>query len=439
MTTFETRRADWLSVDDAVERVVSAATVGDVENLSLSESLGRALATEVRARVTLPPWDNSAMDGYAVRAADVRGASAEAPVRLRVSGVARAGTHAPHPVEAGTAVRIMTGAPVPAGADSVIRVEDSDREASASGFVELRSDRDAERNVRPGGQDMRAGQVVLGRGATLGPGQLAVAAAAGHARVDVGRPARVAILSNGDELRALDDWDDVLAGDAIPETNGLMLMAAATAVGAVARPPRLSGDSAESITRHVTAALEDSDVLITSGGASMGEADLFKRVLDELGLELVLWRVTLRPGSPFSFGFLPRPGASPLAVFGLPGNPTSAFVTFELLVRPILLRSAGHGRIHRAVLRAVAGERLPAAGRLTHYHRVVLRETASGPTVFLTGPQGSGLVQSLGKADGLAVVPLGLEGIEPGDPVEVLLIGEAHASLERPGYRSSAT
>jgi molybdopterin molybdotransferase len=424
-------------VDDAVDRVVSAAPPGAIETLPLADTLGRALATPITARATLPPWDNSAMDGYAVRAADVRGANPQTPVRLRVSGVARAGTQAPQELEPGSAIRIMTGAPVPHGADSVIRVEDSDREASA-GFVELRSDRDLGRNVRPGGQDMRAGQVVLQRGATLGPGQLAVAAAAGHARLDVFRPARVAILSNGDELRTLDEWDDVLRGVAIPETNGLMLMAAAAAVGAHALPPRLARDSAESIKAHVTDVLAYADVLITSGGASMGEADLFKRVLDELGLELVLWRVTLRPGSPFSFGFLPRVGGTPVAVFGLPGNPTSAFVTFELFVRPFLLRFAGHERIHRPVLRATAGERLPASGTLTHYHRVVLRETSSGPAVFLTGPQGSGLVQSLGKADGLAVVPLGVERIEPGEPVEVLLIGEAHASQERPGYRSSA-
>jgi molybdopterin molybdotransferase len=436
LTEFETRSADWLSVEDALGRVLSSARPGPVEKLPLHAALGRALAAPITARATLPPWDNSAMDGYAVRGEDVRGASADAPAHLPVSGVARAGATLPTVLARGSAVRIMTGAPLPPGADSVIRVEDTDRESGAPGVVEIRSDRDAGRNVRPGGQDMRAGEVVLGAGATLGPGQLAVAAAAGHAYVDVHQPPRVAVLSNGDELRTLDEWDDVLSGAAVPETNGLMLVALVSAAGGVALPPRLARDTHESIGEQV-AACANADVLITSGGASMGEADLFKRVLDELGLELVLWRVTLRPGSPFSFGLLPRVGSPPQFVFGLPGNPTSAFVTFELFVRPFLLRSAGHARIHRPILRAVTQDRLPAVGRLTHYHRVLVDFNTNPPIARLTGPQGSGLVQSLGKAQGLAVVPLGVDGIEPGEPVDVLLVGDAPATLERPGYRSA--
>jgi molybdopterin molybdotransferase len=247
----------------------------------------------------------------------------------------------------------------------------------------------------------------------------------------------VAILSNGDELRTLDDWGDVLDGTAIPETNGVMLAAAATAAGAVAETPRLARDTPGSIREQVSAC-SSADVLITSGGASMGEADLFKRVLEEMGFEVLLWRVTLRPGSPFSFGLLPRPGGSPIAAFGLPGNPTSAFVTFELFVRPFLLRSAGHARVHRPVLTAVAGESLTAGARLTHFHRVTIRDSEGGPAAFLTGPQGSGLVQSLGRADGLAVVPLGVERIERGQLVQVLLIGDAQAARETQGFRSGS-
>jgi molybdopterin molybdotransferase len=215
-----------------------------------------------------------------------------------------------------------------------------------------------------------------------------------------------------------------------------MLAAAVGSIGGVALPPRLARDDPQAIRKALEASLA-ADVLVTSGGASMGEADLFKRVLEGMGFELSFWRVTLRPGSPFSFGYLPRSGRPALAVFGLPGNPTSAFVTFELFVRPHLLRRAGHSRVHRPVLHARAGEPLVAAGRLTHYHRVTVSYASGYPEIFLTGPQGSGLVQSLGKAQGLAVVPLGVERIEAGEPVEVLLVGDGPAAQEEPGYHTS--
>jgi molybdopterin molybdotransferase len=434
VTDFESRRAHWLSVDRALERIVASVEPGPVERLPLIDALGRALAEPIVARGTLPPWDNSAMDGYAVRAGDVRGAGPGRPVRLRVSGVAMAGGPAAEQVVEGTAVRIMTGAAVPPGADTVIRVEDTDREAGEAGRVEVRSDRDAGRNVRPGGQDMRAGEVVLDRGSALGPGALAVAAAAGRAWVDVHRTPRVAVLSTGDELLTLEAWE-ASPGEGIPDTNGLMLAAAVAAAGGEALPPRLARDSRESIGSHLEAC-RHADVLVTSGGASMGEADLLKRVLDDLGFALEFWRVTLRPGSPFSFGFLPRDDAPPLPVFGLPGNPASAFVTFELFVRPFLLRRAGHRRIYRPVLRAVAEEAFPSSEGLTHYHRVVIEDGGGIPRARLTGAQGSGLVQSLGRAHGLAVVPLGVQRIDPGDAVEVILLHDGPGASEVPGYRT---
>jgi molybdopterin molybdotransferase len=241
---------------------------------------------------------------------------------------------------------------------------------------------------------------------------------------------RVAVLSSGDELRRIEAWTDVLRGEAIPETNGPMLSAAVAAAGAIALPHRLAVDSPESIQSEVRACAA-ADVLVTMGGASMGEADLFKRVLEELGFELALWRVTLRPGSPFSFGHLPLPGGRRQPVFGLPGNPASAFVTFELFVRPFLLRFAGHRRVHRRVLQALAGEPLSGGGTLTHYHRVVLEEGSWPPRALLTGPQGSGLVQSLGWADALAVVPKGVERIEAEEPVEVILLNDQGTASER--------
>jgi molybdopterin molybdotransferase len=434
VTEFETRRADWLSVDDARTRVLARAEPLAGQRVPLIEALGRALAEPITARATLPPWANSAMDGYAVRAADVRGASPERPVRLPVAGVVRAGPPPEGALAAGQAFRIMTGAALPAGADCVIRVEDTDREASA-GAVEVRSDRDAGKNVRPAGQDMRAGETVLEAGTSIGPGQIALAAAAGHAFLSVHGQPRVAILSSGDELRTLDDWEDVPRGMGVPETNGPTLLAAVRSAGAFGFPPRLAIDEPTAIREHLLA-IADADVILTSGGASMGEADLIKRVLDEVGFELDFWRVTLRPGSPMSFGFLRLPGRAAVPLFGLPGNPASAFVTFELFVRPFLLKLAGHRRIHRPVLWASVAEALPSTGRLTHFHRVRLEHDASGTRARLTGSQGSGLVQSLGRAQGLAVVPLGSGQIEVGNPVEVILLDDGPGASELPVYQS---
>ena len=433
VTQFETREADWLPVDEALERILTAARPLSTERVALSEALGRALAAPLGARARLPPWDNSAMDGYAVIATDVESADHDHPVKLGVVGEVRAGARPPQVLGPGEAVRIMTGGPVPLGADSVVRVEDTDREEAEPGSVWIRSSRDARKNVRPGGQDMEAGDIVLGAGTSLGPGQTAVAAAAGYARVEVGRRPRVAILSSGDELRTPERFDDVIRAEGLPETNGLTLHAASLEAGAAPLPPALALDDPQDLREHVGRAM-DADVLLTSGGASMGEADLFKRVLDEMGFELVFWRVRLRPGSPLSFGWLPRPPLPPLPVFGLPGNPASAFVTFELFVRPFLLRLAGHHAVHRRVAAAQAGERLPSSEGLTHVHRIVLSVEESAMVARLTGPQGSGMVSSLGAAHGLAVVPPGKGGIPVGAGVQVILLDRPAGGTETPGY-----
>ncbi len=436
VTSFEQRQADWLSVEDALGLVLSAAHRLETEQVPLLEALGRALASPLSAKARLPPWDNSAMDGYAVRASDVRTASDGDPAVLRVVGQAQAGLPQAVRVGEGQAVRIMTGAAVPEGADSVVRVEDTDREEGTAGHVAVRSPRDAGRNVRPGGQDMGLGEVVLAPGTTLGPGQIAVAAAAGHARVEVHRRPRVAILSNGDELRTLDHFEDVVRGRGVPETNGVMLAAAAEEAGARASPPELTRDDEEALVRSLTEA-SHADLVVVSGGASMGEADLVKRVLDRLGLSLEFWRVTQRPGSPMAFGHLPRAGRSPLPVFSLPGNPASAFVTFEVFVRPFLLRQAGHRRVHRPVICATVAEPLPSPASLTHFFRVVLDLAEADPVARLTGPQGSGLVHSLDRADGLAVVPRGVDGVGPGETVEVIRLGPWPGASENRGYSAT--
>lgn len=423
MSWHEGREADWLSVAEATRRILEEAEPLSAQKVALEDALGRALARDVEARATLPPFDNSAMDGYAVRPEDVEGASPDAPARLRVRERVRAGESPSSAIAAGEAVRIMTGAPVPPGCDTVVRVEHTDGEEGEPGWVRVSSDDDARRNVRPGGLDMREGDVVLEAGTTVTPGVLAVAAAAGRERMSVHRVPRVGILSSGDELRSIADFEDVRAGRAIPDTNGPTLTAQTREAGAVPVPLGIARDDPSDILAKVEHAF-DCDLLVTTGGASMGEADLFKRVLVERGLEVLFWRVRIRPGSPFSLGRLPRAddGGPSLPVLGLPGNPASAFVTFELFVRPFLRALAGHGSVERRRVRATAAERIGSTPRLTHYHRVRLEGFDGGWSARLAGHQSSGLVSSLAAADGLGIVPEGRAEIAEGEELDVLLL-----------------
>jgi molybdopterin molybdotransferase len=438
-TTFETRSPDWLSVDEAVSRILSRANRLSTEEIDARDAAGRVLAEGILARAALPPWDNSAMDGYAVRGRDVEGASTTRPVVLRVVGETRAGDTAGRALTSGEAVRIMTGAPIPPGSDTVIRVEDTDAEVTP-GKVRILSTRDIGRHIRPGGQDMREGEEVLKPGIHLGPGQMGVLAASGARRVRVYRRPRIAILSNGDELAAAEDFQRVLRGKAIPETNAPTLATAVSFLGATPIPLGIARDERASILEKVALAREEeADVLLTSGGASLGEKDLFKRVLEEIDFHLDFWRVKMRPGTPFSFGYLPDPEKDePLAVFGLPGNPASSFVTFQVFARPFIAALAGHDRIHRPVIRARAGESLTSESRLTHFFRVVLRGDPAFPDVFLTGPQTSGLVRGQGRAHGLAVIPEGVGTVEAGDPLRVILLDERGLGGEEPGYLPSS-
>lgn len=416
---FEAREADWLSVDEARARILAAAHPLPAEEVSIEHAAGRALAEPVTASATLPPWDNSAMDGYAVYATDVEGASSAAPVRLPVVGVVRAGNAERRPLDAGGAMRIMTGAPVPPGADTIIRVEDTDREAE-DGFVRILDDRDRGRHIRAAGQDMTKGMELLSAGRSVTPGVVGVLAAAGLGRISVHRTPSVAVLATGDELRRVHDYDDVRAGRGVPESNTPMLAAAVRDAGASSLPLDIALDDSASLR----ARLEDAaaaDVLVTIGGASMGEADLVKRVLDEEGFEQDFWRVRMRPGSPLGFGWLPR-GDRRQPVFSLPGNPSSAFVTFEVFVRPFLLRLGGHSAVHRRVVPCVARERFDTPAELTYFQRVSLERKEGRLLAGLTGPQLSGLVRGLASADGLAVVPPHRSSIDVGESVDVILL-----------------
>lgn len=399
------RQPDWVEVREAMRRIVAAVSPLPLERVRTLDALGRVLGEAIDSPIDQPPWDNSAMDGYAVRAADVRGASRQQPVRLEVVDDVPAGRFASRPLAAGQAIRINTGAPIPDGADGVIRVEHTD---AGRDVVVVYDDADAGRNLRARGEDLRVGDRVLAAGRLLRPADLGLLATVGRAEVEVHRAPVVAILSNGDELVDVDEFDEVLAGRRIVNSNSYALAGAVLATGAVPLLLGIARDDDASLREHLEHA-RGADVLLTTAGASVGEHDRIKDVLEEMGFALEFWRVKMQPGSPASFGWLGQ-----TAVFGLPGNPVSALVTFEVLVRPALRRMSGRADVFPAAQRVRSAERIPGRAGLTRFLRATIHAGADGPAARLTGPQGSGILTSVSRADALLVMPEEYEGADAG-------------------------
>jgi molybdopterin molybdotransferase len=415
----QARAADWLLFEDAVERVLAAVPALPSEMVPLLEAGGRVLAVPAISPLSLPPWDNSGMDGYAVHAADVAHATRESPVRLRVTGEIVAGGFPDRALGRGEAIHIMTGAPLPQGADTVIRVEHTRR---VGDDVEIFNAMDTGKNVRPLGEDIRAGETVLPAGVLLRAGECGVLAAIGVALPEVACRPRCAILSTGDELTDVDGLEDAVAGRRIINSNTYALAAGVRSAGGVPLVLGIARDNAADLRVRLEPAL-DADVLITTAGASMGDHDVVKDVLQELGMELLFWRVQMRPGSPFSFGLIHRVGRAPLPVFGLPGNPVSAVVTFEVLVRPALRRMQGQTAVYPPTVRVRVAETVESKPGMTHFLRVTLdRSAGSLPVARLTGPQGSGILTSVARADALLVIPLDVVEIGAGEEAEVVVL-----------------
>ncbi|HSA56989.1 MAG TPA: gephyrin-like molybdotransferase Glp [Gemmatimonadaceae bacterium] len=405
-----------LTVPEASAEILAAIQPLAPERVALLDALGRVLVTPAVASYTLPHWDNSAMDGYAVRGEDIAGATEAAPVVLRVLETVAAGQFANRPVGPGEATRIMTGAPMPEGADSVVRVEDTDGGLER---VAILRDRDAGRNVRPRGEDFRESQVVIDAGTPLAAAQLGVLASLGMASVDVYRRPVVAIAGSGDELVDLDRFHEVLEGHRIVASNSYTLSALVRSAGGVPLNLGNAGDTPESL-RAVLERSRGADLLVTSAGASVGEFDYTRAVLESLGAELRFWRVRMRPGAPLGFGVLHG-----MPWIGLPGNPVSAMVTFELFVRPVIRRLLGHTRLFRRPVPVVLEEPVTIGARLTHFLRAVLRVRPDGVlTARLTGPQGSGILTSMARANALLVVPDDRPRTEAGDQLHALPLSD---------------
>jgi molybdopterin molybdotransferase len=378
--------------------------------VALEEALGFGLTSEVRARRTQPPWDNSAMDGYAVRSAD----AGRAPVTLTVVGVVHAGDQPTRPVGAGEAIRIMTGAPMPPGADAVV-MQERTRAIPGEGLgrVELQEPVTVRQNVRDAGEDARAGEVLLPAGTVLGIPELALLAGQGMTSVRVPRRPRVAIVATGDELCRPDEEPE----GRIVDTNSVAIALAVRRAGGVPLVLGIARDRPEDVDRLIRAGL-DHDVVLTSAGASVGERDHVRPALERLGVAMDFWRVAIRPGKPLAFG---RRGAT--RVFALPGNPTSSLVTFELFVRPALLRLVGRQAPLPVPVQARSGVELKKNKGLAHFIRVVLTRRDGEPWADPLPTQTSGAVRSAVSATHLLHFPMDATSVRRGEPVELLPVG----------------
>lgn len=413
-----------LAAAEAARRILQEVRRQPALRMPLDDALDAVLAEDILSPLDLPPWTNSAMDGYAARGADVRGASRERPVRLAVVEHLPAGRFPTRPIGPGESARIFTGAALPEGADTVVRQEDTDHGADV---VTVFEDRDVGVNVRHPGEDIRRGETVLRAGAELGPAQLGVLASLAVASPLVYRQPRIAIFGSGDEIVDVDQPEEILSGRKTASSNTHTLLAMVRRAGAEPVNLGIARDTPESLRERLTRALE-ADLVVTSAGISVGEHDYLRSVLDELGAEQRFWKIRMRPGAPVGFGLLHgRPW------IGLPGNPVSTMVTFELFVRPAIRKMAGHPLPFRRTVPVRVAEPIHLKPRLQHFLRAVVTDGPEGPQARLTGPQGSGILTSMVLANALLIVPEGQVDTPVGAELRALLLEDPIHTAD-PGF-----
>lgn len=410
------------SFDEALNAILAQAAgrTTSIDAVPLTQALGCALSGAVRSGVALPPWDNAGMDGYAVQREDVTAASRAMPCTLTVIGESAAGADATMlpTVRSGTALRIMTGAPVPPGADAVIRIEDTDRGLAQ---VSVFDPRDAlgRGNIRPRGEDVAAGSELFARGTTIGAAHLGVLASIGAHTVSVHRAPRVAIVSGGDELVMLDRFTEVEAGRRIVSSTSYALPALLRSAGAEVHTSPLVPDTLEALTAALAAALDQGcDLLITTGGVSVGAHDYTREALAALGGTQTFWRARIRPGGPIGTGTVRG-----VPWIGLPGNPVSTMVTGSLFAWPLVRALGGHAQVKPLRLPVRMLDTADTAAALTHFLRVVLQNGADGvPEARLAGAQGSNLLRTMALANALLVVPPEIARTESGMLLTAILL-----------------
>jgi len=405
-----------LSVREALDQIIRSVAPLATERAGLLECVGRVLGEDVRSPRDVPGYANSAMDGYAVRQADL----ALPPTRLRVTGTSSAGSRAVPAVGAGEAIRIMTGAPIPPGADSVVRLEDTRKEGDDV-VVEIAGVTGS--HIRHPGEDVRTGDTVLRKGRRLGAADIGLASSVGRTLLLVHRRPCVAILSTGDELV---EADEPVASGQIVNSNAYMLAAAVREAGAIPLLLPIARDTPEEIRAAFQEAAR-ADAILSTGGVSVGDFDFVKKVMDDLGVQRFFWKVAQKPGKPLTFGMLAgRP------YFGLPGNSVSALVCFYLYARPALRRMEGHTALHLPTATAKLAHDLKKTEGLTEFVRCRLERTGDHWLATSAGSQSSAVLSSMARGDGLVIAPSERTQLTAGDVVQVLLLGTDSSSEEAP-------
>lgn len=410
-----------VSVEEALQKILSCIEVLEPETKPILDCLGQVLAEDIRSTIDIPPLDNSAMDGYAVKAEDTHDASEASPKILSVTGKIAAGSMPRGEVKRGSAIRIMTGAPLPQGADAVVPFEDTDevarkashRDLSQIGILcEVREGT----NIRRKGEDIANGSLVLKKGTVLRPSETGVLASLGHPAVAVIRRPVVSILATGDELT---DIDQPLPAGKIYNSNTYTIAAEVRRYGGIAKILGIGRDSVRSLEQKIDEGL-DSDMLITSGGVSKGDYDVVKDVLAKCG-EITLQTVCMKPGKPLAFGMIGK-GSRKISHLGLPGNPVSSMVTFEQFARPAILKMMGKSNLAKPSIRAIMEDDIVDTDVRRLFARVTVAKRNGKYYARVTGPQGSGILTSMVKANGLAVIPENTKRVKKGDIVEVQML-----------------
>lgn len=429
--------ADMISVEDARERILEQFARLEAIDVPVLDAVGQVLAEDVVAGFNIPPLPNTAMDGYAVRAEDTVGATYETPLQLESIGYLPAGEVFEGTVGPGQAVRIMTGAPMPDGSDAVVPFEETDEYGSDEAYdpsrTSVRIDVEAKpgANIRVAGEDVREGETVLPEGTVIGPAQVGVLASLGRDRVLAYRRPVVAVLSTGDELLRP---GEPLAPGKIYDSNAFSLAAQVRSFGGIPIVLDVARDTVEALTARIKEGLAEADMLVTSAGVSRGDFDVVKTVLANEG-QVGFWTVRMKPGKPLAFGTFRGEGDRAIPHLGLPGNPVSAMLTFELFGRAAIFKMLGKEHAWpRPMIRAVTKDRIRNTDGRRFYARVYLDEEDGATVVRLTGPQGSGVLTSMALASAFAICPEDRDSIEPGEECDVIL-----ADRERALYGSAAS
>ncbi len=399
-----------VTVEEALEKMFLHIRPLGFEKVSILEALGRVIAEDTDAPRDIPPFDNSGMDGYAVKSEDIKNASQNHPVRLTVVGDLPAGFKSLKTLEGGQAIRIMTGAPIPKGADAVIPVEETKKE---DGFVSIFRTSASGMHIRKAGEDVKKEERVIFAGDLIRPAEVGMLASMGRSFISVYQRPLVAILCTGEELV---DVDGDLGEVKIISSNSYSLAAQVKDCGAIPIQLGIVRDRKEEIQEKLRQGIR-ADVLITSAGVSIGDYDFVREALSDLGMETIFWKVAMKPGKPLIFGMIQgKP------VFGLPGNPVSSMVSFEQFVRPSLLKMMGHRQLFRPVIEAILKEEIHKEPGRRHFIRAFVSYDNHQYLVSIEGPQGSGILRSMVKANGLIIIPEDREWIRAGEPVKVQLL-----------------